>query len=389
MGRRRKWGPGDAVVAGAGPCVHLSALAAVAATGAAFAQTVTLSGKLAFGYEANQAWSTGAKTNGLQVTDGDFVLGVTEDLGAGLKASADMAVKSRGRGTSIEGRDAKISLSGGFGTVTIGAIEAANGILGLGGAGAPTLGLDNNSFAATFPTGITTNAGFADELDDLIADEDFDGALSAVTTYISKVGVLDAASNIDLLSYTTPSFGGFTARVMVVEASNGTGGSEKASLTQDGIVVGGSYAAGPLAASVDYTKFGKNSATGSAAVFNAIADTRTRLSASYDLGVAKLGAGYQMRDWTNTGGALGDNTQYVLGVTVPMGAFTFGYNYGGHKQETALGDVTAKGHDIAVNYALSKRTSLRAAYQTYAVKFDGEKVGSNNTRTQVRLMHSF
>ena len=62
---------------------------------------------------------------------------------------------------------------------------------------------------------------------------------------------------------------------------------------------------------------------------------RTRVSGSYDLGVAKLGAGYQTRKVT---GAVrfGTNKQTVLGVSAPYGAFTFGLNYATNKQSTAM-----------------------------------------------------
>ena len=59
---------------------------------------------------------------------------------------------------------------------------------------------------------------------------------------------------------------------------------------------------------------------------------RTRVSGSYDLGVAKLGAGYQTRKGTGASSAFGTNKQTVLGVSAPYGAFTFGLNYATHKQ---------------------------------------------------------
>ena len=147
----------------------LIALAAVAVTSTAMAQ-VTLSGKLAYGWETASN-AAGATTNkGLKVTDGHFTLGASEDLGGGMKIASSMEMLSRGRGTDVSARNASLTVTGGFGGVTIGAIEAGNGIIGLGGAGAPTIGLDGNA-----ATGIGAN-----------------------------LGVLSEASNVDIIAYTLP-----------------------------------------------------------------------------------------------------------------------------------------------------------------------------------------
>ena len=122
----------------------LIAIAAVALASSAFAQSaVTLSGKFGYAYESNKI--DGAKANGFGTTDGNVTFSATEDLGGGLKASASMDVKVRGRGaSSVDGRDATIALSGGFGTVLVGAIEWGNDVVGMASAGAPTIGLDND-----------------------------------------------------------------------------------------------------------------------------------------------------------------------------------------------------------------------------------------------------
>jgi predicted porin len=66
----------------------LAALAVVAASGAAFAQSsVSLTGKLRFAYGTAKAVD-GAKTTGVGVTDGDWNIAAVEDLGGGLKAGA-------------------------------------------------------------------------------------------------------------------------------------------------------------------------------------------------------------------------------------------------------------------------------------------------------------
>ena len=141
----------------------LAALAVVAASGAAFAQSsVTLSGKFGYGYSKAQGG-----VSGLVVTDGDLGVTAVEDLGGGLKATAAAAFTNRGRQSAIAGRDATVSLAGGFGTVTVGNIEAGNGIVGRGFAGAPV----------ALATG-------------------YDGA------------ILDGAANADIISYSAPAING-------------------------------------------------------------------------------------------------------------------------------------------------------------------------------------
>lgn len=322
----------------------LVALAALAVVGAASAQsTVTLSGKLGFAYktaESNGAVQT--KANGLGVTDGDFVLKATEDLGGGLKATASMAVQSRGRDTDIKGRDASLTVAGGFGSVMVGAIELGNGIIGLGGADAPTMGMDGET-------------GYGSSL---------------------SRAILSDVMNMDVLMYTSPSFSGFTVAAAVLDAGKAYG-MESTATTQDGTLVGLNYAAGPLAVALDYTNFGLNGVLATTPGL----DNRTRLSASYDLGVVKLGAGYEFIKTT----AAADNgeKQYLLGVSAPVGAaLTVGANYA---RNTKDADNTISGYELGANYALSKRTGVQVAYQS----LQEDTVANRATAFRVRLLHSF
>lgn len=310
----------------------LIALAVLAASGAAFAQSsVTISGKLRYAYEATKSVA-GAKANGLAVTDGDLNFVAVEDLGGGLKATASMAYVSRGRDTAIAGRDAYLSLAGGFGSVLIGSIEAGNGIIGLGGAGAPVYGLDN---------GVTLAGG----------------------------------SNVDIIKYTSPAFNGFTLSANATDATAAganTLGMNGTATTADSTGFGVNYANGPLAVAADVTNYGLNAS-------GLTADNRTRISASYDLGVAKIGAGFQTSSTTTNV----DTKQQVFGVSVPMGAFTLGAVVASSKTDGTTG--TNKGTDLGVKYDLSKRTYLATHYQT--TKAAGATASASKYRVQ--LAHSF
>jgi len=317
----------------------LIALAVLATAGTSFAQsTVTLSGKLRFAYESTSATVANVTTdaNGLKVTDGNFTLVAVEDLGAGMKMTASMDVQSRGRDTAISGRDASLTLSGGFGAVLIGAIESGNGILGLGGAGSPGMyGLD----------GSATLAG---------------------------------AGNVDILRYYTPSMSGFTGYVSVLDTTVGGLGMESTAAKQDATQIGVTYAAGAVAAAADYTNYGLNAvAVG--------ADNRLRMSGSYDLGVAKLGLGYEKRK--STAATNNGASDLLLGVAVPMGATTFGINYARRSVDGV--DQNASGYDLGVKYDLSKRTYVAFAYQNVTAGAAAGVSQDTAKKYRVQLSHAF
>lgn len=336
------------------------ALAALASVGIASAQsTVTLSGK--FGVAQQQA--IGA-VGGLAVTDGDVRFTAVEDLGGGLKATASMELRVRGRGNvdagpaacsnvafdaadypdgkipkgalvdcpaandGVGGRNATVGLSGGFGSVTLGAVEAGNGIMGLGFAGAPV----------SLATG-------------------YDGA------------ILSGVANVDWFAYTTPAvFPGLTATVQRIDSIGAPGGGRGTSAN----LVGANYVTGPVAAAVDFTKFSNDR-------------TRVRASASYNLGVAKLGIGFEDN---KKNGIYSDGSQLAMGVSVPMGAITLGAVYAVNKEgSSTLGDGKAQGWGIGADYALSKRTALNVSYGD-RTKLAGV-ADNNGDQYRIRLMHSF
>lgn len=323
---------------------------------------MSLTGKFGYAY-TDAKTAAGVKTAGFQATDGDLVAAAVEDLGGGLKANASLALKLRGRGAQasvVDGRDATIGLSGAFGSITAGAIEAGNGIMGLGQAGAPVIGLDGK--------------------------------------------VLDGAGNVDIVSYTLPTLAtGLTLKASVID---GVGDVARTKGNISVFAVG--YTAGALNLSADFSDYSKyadavpvngqcftagsytaltsatTTCTGGAVVqaFTAASkavDNRTRVSASYDLGVAKFGVGYQVKSYVTAANA--DNKQMTYGVNVPMGALSLGAVYASSKTSGSA-DVT--GNEVGLNYAFSNRTSLqvaRASWKTAGAAAD--------TLLRARLMHAF
>jgi predicted porin len=86
--------------------------------------------------------------------------------------------------------------------------------------------------------------------------------------------------------------------------------------------------------------------------------TTNFLAASYDLGVAKLSAGYKT-DKMSDADLTGTFKSTILGVTAPMGAVTLKASYVARKYDSVkVGNQTA----IGALYDLSKRTTVYAAY---------------------------
>jgi len=220
-----------------------------------------------------------------------------------MKIMASQEFVARGRDTAMTGRNASLTLVTGMGNLTIGSVEAGNGILGLGGAGAPVYGLDN--------------------------------------------GVqLAGAGNVDIAALTLPSMNGFTLSLKSIDGTNGGVSSNGGGVT----VIQVQYAAGAFAADVDSSNYG--------GAYAASAGKRTRMSASYDLGVAKVGFGVE----NNNKGNAADRSERVLGVSMPMGNMLLGANFVSSSTDGVAGNNT--GTDLGVKYSLSKQTSVFVQYQT-------------------------
>lgn len=146
------------------------------------------------------------KVEGAAATSGiaksEVVFKATEDLGGGMTITAQMGLDGTGRGETVAGTDALITVGSRLGSVTVGQVEAANGIIGRAYAGAPVIGADGS--------------------------------------------VLAAKGNIDSIKYTTPAIGGFTASIGGSRAVDAT--------TARSYTLGVAGAVGPLDTGVDYNE---------------------------------------------------------------------------------------------------------------------------------------
>ncbi len=311
----------------------LLALAVVAASGAAFAQSATLSGSYAFGYQSTKI--AGVKSAGLGTDTAAIALVATEDLGGGLKATAKVSLGGMMRDGAGAGEDAFVSLAGGFGTVSMGTVETDDG-LSRAYAGAPVIGLDGK--------------------------------------------VHGGNSNIDYISYTSPQFvPGLTAGVSYVDRGTTTGtglnaGTTGVAAAQPSITANLTYGAGPVSARFDVTQWTRKN---QADVASNTTNNRFRVSGNYNLGVAKIGLGYsQLKRTTGI-----TTKQLEAGVSASFGATTVGAVY---EQLQNTGAAKKSGFTVGAQYNLSKRTNVGAGYAQW--KTAGK--ASDNT-FRVLVGHSF
>ena len=310
----------------------LLALAVVAASGAAFAQSATLSGSYVFGYQSTKVG--GVTTAGIGTDTAAIKLVATEDLGGGLKATAQVSLGGMMRDGAGTGEDARLVLSGGFGSLLLGTVESDDG-LSRAYAGAPVIGLDGK--------------------------------------------VHGGNANIDVLGYTSPQLApGLTVGVSYVDrgATTGTGfgGTTGAALAQPSITGNVTYGAGPVSARFDVTSWTRQGAT---EVTSNTTKNRFRVSGNYNLGVAKVGLGYsQLKRTTGI-----STKQLEAGVSASFGATTVGAVY---EQLQNTGAAKKSGFTVGAQYDLSKRTNVSAGYATW--KTAG---ASSDTSFRVLVGHSF
>jgi predicted porin len=305
----------------------LIALAVLAASGASFAQSsVTLSGVVGMGYQTSSA---GVK--GLSISDSTIAVGAVEDLGGGLKANFAMAFDATGStfASNLLRRNTSVGLSGGFGSVT---------------------------FANTRGSELLTSAMVAPSY---LPDGMFD-----------KSGIVNR-TQVDVIQYTAPSMSGFTPYLQHVETGTTTTQADgNGAPTFRTNVLGVTYAAGPLAVGLARKN---TSGLPSGAV-----TSNTEAFATYDLGVAKVGVGYDSKmNEDNTNNAISSanaaKAATSFGVAVPVGALTVGANY------AVRG--TAKVTEFAAKYDLSKRTAVRLS--------TGKQSVDTSNQNRIAVVHNF
>lgn len=304
----------------------LIALAAVAVSGAAMAQSsVTLYG-IADVYVGKSKGSSAAMGSG-GVSGSRWGIKGSEDLGGGLKANftfeqgVDLTDGSVGTGFN---RQAWMGLSGGFGELQLGRVYSA--FDDIAGATSPL-----------FDSIWTTN--------------------NIAPTYNNYVSRLNSG-----VKYISPDFGGVTAAV----STQFKQGAENARATALNVA----YTGGPIFVALGYEQQKDDVGTD---------EKLTRVVGSYDFGAAKLLASY--------GKVKDSSDDFTVGVDVPLGAAmtlsagytTVDYDAGGEKPNN---------FGLALAYSLSKRTTVYTGFNKLNDAAVDAGLGAENSFA-VGIKHTF
>jgi len=266
--------------------------------------------------EVNGVGTSVTKLDGNGVATSRFGLKGSEDLGGGLKANFQLEQGfnidngTAGSATSANqafDRQAWVGLSGGFGEVQFGKTWSSYDDIRSSA---------NDSFGANVAASFNTWMGYNDR-------------------------------PTNSVKYISPNFGGFSGSVTYGLGEDKTATTSASNLTSLGL----QYATGPVFVGLAYQSEKNGPAN--------TKFTNTLLNGSYDLGVAKLVAGYNQAKNTAVAGDLKAN-EWNLGVEVPVAAnLNFGLGYAESKKKVA-GVATDKttGYTASLLYSLSKRTTV-------------------------------
>jgi predicted porin len=312
----------------------LIALAAVAATGAAFAQSsVTLFGIVDVNVRNVKQGGENLTTMG---TDGiaSSRLGFrgVEDLGGGMKAGfwlEGALAPDTGTPNGLQfQRRSTVSLMGGFGEIRLGRDYT------------PTFW--NHTVYDPFGT---------------------NGVGSSVNTFIPVGGtVLGSGATTTVrannsIGYFLPNFGGFSGQFMYAlkEAKTANTPNEYTGIRL-------TYAAGPLSVAFATASEGSSVETESL--------KRTNLGASYDFGVAKPMAQYTLAKFGSA-----EVKHLMVGVVAPVGPGNIKASYTRSDYNPAAGNGDANQIAVGYDYNLSKRTAVYGTYARITNKNGGSSYG--------------
>lgn len=363
----------------------LIALAAVAATGAAFAQSsVTLYGIVDLGVVALKdtdsqggVTSTTKKNAMKSVLNGSrFGLRGTEDLGGGLKGNfvLEYAVQPDEATTSMANRQAFVGVSGGFGEVRLGRQYTP---------------FHNVQFAI-----------------DVAGNKDAPGYVLALH---------NRARSSNAINYSTPAMGGVTASVQYGFGEGNVNSGAVNPRKGDSLGANVVYSSGPLLVGFAYDRVNRPTTTAAAGVINfggiasnasgsaipsfAVFGTNTTKSLStwalggaYNFGVVRLTAGHsQLDDKGEAGVANVKSKGNYIGLSAPMGAVTLYAALGQAKVTEAgsTGEVKYRGHQLGANYALSKRTTAYASLGADKITETGVAGSLKRSQYGVGVRHTF
>jgi len=332
----------------------LVALAAVAVTGGAFAQA-TMSGTMGFGYY-NKQTKAGVTTGGMGKDTSNVDFSVAETIDGVGKLSGKMGINLGTADTPTVGREFSVGIDmGSMGSLKFVSDKGDDYLsCGIAAAGSCVAG--------------SLASGSISSVIDLFTTLGYDEAL----TYKYKVS--DAVSISFKMDEPTDSSSSYANG-----EGSGAAGYGDSSNYQRHNTVSLDYAAGALTFNAGYRAYDlANNATGNA-------NYRTRASFAYDLGVAKIGAGFVQHTYTygNT------RTDSLMGLSIPVpgSAVTLSGQWANRTKNgnaSASSDTSYSGSMYTAVYQMSKRTKVYGFYAS------NQSSGTSNPYVNgLVLEHSF
>ncbi len=330
----------------------LVALAAVAVTGGAFAQAV-MTGSIGYAYFQTQT-SAGATASGMGKDDASLNFTMTEDIEGLGKLTSKMGVKLNTTDKASVGRDLSMVLDmGSAGSLKVDSIYSDDYLsCGIASAGSCVYGsLGSGSISSVINTFSTPTY-----------NEDLVYKFKLTDQIALSVAHTESAPNSGASG----------------EGAGAAGYGNTADYQRYN-TYSADYAAGALTLNVGYRTFDMaNNATSNA-------NYRHRASFAYDMGVAKIGAGYQQQTYTygNT------RTDTLVGISIPLAnsPLTLSAQWGTRAKSgnaSASSDTTYSGSIYNAVYKLSNRTNISGTYATT------QDAGTSNPNALViALNHSF
>jgi len=339
----------------------LIALAALAATGAFAQSSVSIWGTV----DASVNFANGDLSSGNQTKTsmgnsqlGSSKLGFSglEDLGGGLSGKfwleaglANDFGGGKGSNSNNQASGAAPAAAGGQGIV----FQRRSYVGLVGGFGELKLGREY----------VNTFIGVQAAVDPFGTNGPADSTQMMLTLGAAK-GIATITNASNMVTYITPAMSGFSANLQTWFGENVSGGST--SNDGNGYSVTAQYAAGPIFASIGQQET-KASVIGDY--------TLQAFSATYDLGVAKVGYTYTHEGVKAAAGDL-KNDGNLLGVTVPVGAMNLKASYIASTNNVAGKDQKGQLYGLGVDYSLSKRTKVYATYGSITNSDGGAAYGS-------------
>jgi hypothetical protein len=312
-----------------------ASIAALVAAPAAFAD-VKISGNVIQEF-VSDGDDTGTNEDGLESAAAvDLVFSVSEDLGNGMSAFAKIHQLSDNGSGSQAPADQVVGIKGDFGTIVAGRME-----------------------------------DFSEGKVAAMAANDASDVLS-----IEPNGAYDTARSDGGIAYVSPSMNGLTVGIAGYALANSAGGRDG---NLDGTDIMVEYSNGPLLVRVAQEKLNSDTA-------GEQDQKTTSIGVQYKMGDVTL-KGYQFDVDNGDFTATNDVDGYFVGADMKMGANTFAVSYSEEDNVNTLTKGTGQNKStmLSINHALSKRTSLTAAYRS----IDDADAGADRDVTAVGIKHVF